>query len=107
MPLSDLKAPGTGEWVEHSDERRTLLLHGGPITEPGATLDRRGWEGFELLTTERALAAAAELGEAATAVHLVGDLPFDKASAALVYSAEADRIFAMGGGRVIDAAKAV
>jgi alcohol dehydrogenase class IV len=107
MPLSDLKAPGTGEWVEHSDERRTLLLHGGPISEPVATLDRRGWEGFELLTTERALTAAAELGEAATAVHLVADLPVDEASAALVDSAEADRIVAMGGGRVIDAAKAV
>jgi alcohol dehydrogenase class IV len=96
-----------GEWVECSDDRRTLLLYGGPITEPVATLNQQGWKAFELLSTERALADSAELGEAAARVHLVPDLPVDEASAALVDEVGPDRLVALGGGRVIDSAKAV
>ena len=58
MSLSDLKPPARGEWVEHSDDLRTLLIYGGPITDPVETLKRQGWEHFELLSTERALADA-------------------------------------------------
>ncbi|HSD23877.1 MAG TPA: iron-containing alcohol dehydrogenase [Solirubrobacterales bacterium] len=107
MTLSDLKPPAAGEWVEHSDDLRTLLLYGGPITEPTEALDRQGWEEFELLSTERALADAAEIRETAGAVHLVPELPVDRAAAALVDEAASDRLVALGGGRVIDAAKAV
>ena len=57
------------------DDLRTLLLYGGPITEPVGTLKRQGWEDFELLSTERALADAAGLREAAGRVHLVPDRP--------------------------------
>ena len=107
MTLSDLKPPCTGEWVEYSDDLRTLLLYGGPITEPVEALKRQGWEDFELLSTERALADAAELAEAAERVHLVPELQVDEASAALVDEVGSDRLVALGGGRVIDSAKAV
>jgi maleylacetate reductase len=107
LPLSDLKPPAAGEWIEHSDERRTLLLYGGPVTEPGERLGSQGWESFDLVSTERALADAAGLREAADEVHLVADRPVDEASAALVEAAGADRLVALGGGRVIDAAKGV
>ena len=107
MTLSELNPPSTGEWVEYSDDLRTLLLYGGPITEPAETLKRQGWEDFELLTTNRALEDAADLAEAAERVHLVPELPVDEASASLVDEARADRLIALGGGRVIDSAKAV
>jgi alcohol dehydrogenase class IV len=107
LPLSDLKPPSEGEWVEHSDDRRTLLVYGGPITSPVETLKRQGWESYELLSTERALADAAELRETADLVQLVPDLPVDEASAAVVGGAGPDRLVALGGGRVIDSAKAV
>jgi alcohol dehydrogenase class IV len=107
LGLSDLKPPSAGEWIEHSDERRTLLLHGGPITEPAERLERQGWESFDLLSTERALADSADLREAADEVHLVAGGPVDEAAAPLVEAAGADRLVALGGGRVIDAAKGV
>jgi alcohol dehydrogenase class IV len=107
LPLTDLQPPSQGEWVEHSDDRRLLLLYGGPVTEPVETLRRNGWEAFGLLSTERALADAAELVEAAERVHLVPDQSVDRASAALVQEVGSDRLVALGGGRVIDTAKAV
>jgi alcohol dehydrogenase class IV len=107
LPLTDLKPPAEGEWVEASDDRRTLLLYGGPITEPVETLKNRGWDVFALISTERALADAADLPEMAERIHLVPALPVDQAAAGLVDEVGSDRLVALGGGRVIDAAKAV
>jgi alcohol dehydrogenase class IV len=107
LALSDLQPPAKGEWVEHSDDRRTLLLYAGPITEPLETLKDKGWEVFALLSTERALADAAGLPEAAERIHLVHGAPVDEAAAELVDEVASDRLVAIGGGRVIDAAKAV
>jgi alcohol dehydrogenase class IV len=107
LSLTDLQPPSPGEWVEHSDDRRTLLIYGGPITEPVEALRRQGWDAFGLLSTERALADAAELVEAAERVHLVPVTPVDQASAALAGEIGSDRLVALGGGRVIDSAKAV
>jgi maleylacetate reductase len=105
--ISELRPPGAGEWVEFSDDRRRLLLYGGPITDPVGTLERSGWEAFELLSTERALTAAAELGEVAPQVHLVPSGRVDEIAAQLVEVVDSDRLVAFGGGRVIDTAKAV
>jgi alcohol dehydrogenase class IV len=107
LTLSDLKPPAAGEWVEYSDDLRSVLLYGGRVTEPVETLGRQGWEGFELLSTERALGDANGLPEAADRVHLVPELPVDQASAALAGEVGSDRLVALGGGRVIDSAKAV
>jgi alcohol dehydrogenase class IV len=105
--VTDLQPPGEAKWLEYSDDRRTLLLYGGPITEPVETLSRHGWEVFELLSTERALADATDLREAAGRVHLVPAEQVDRASAAIVDQVGSDRLVALGGGRVIDSAKAV
>jgi alcohol dehydrogenase class IV len=105
--LSELKSPAAGELVEYSDDLRTVLLYGGPITEPVQTLKRRGWEDFELLSTGRALAEAGELRDAAERVHLVPELQVDQAAAAILDEVSSDRLVALGGGRVIDTAKAV
>ena len=105
--FSEVKVPGEDEWVELADDRRTLLFYGGPITEPVGTLSRQGWEAFELLSTERALADVPELREAARRVDMVAGLGVDEASAAIVDDVGFDRLVALGGGRVIDSAKAV
>ena len=84
-----------------------LLLYGGPVTEPVETLRRHGWEAFGLLSTERALADAVELVEAGERVHLVPAKPVDQAAAALADEVGSERLVALGGGRVIDTAKAI
>jgi alcohol dehydrogenase class IV len=105
--ISELKVPGEHKWVELADDRRTLSLYGGPITEPVRTLSRQGWDAFELLSTERALADVPEVGDAAGRVHLVAGLPVDQAAAVIVDDVGSGRLVALGGGRVIDSAKAV
>jgi maleylacetate reductase len=105
--ISELRPPGEGEWIEFSDDRRRLLLYGGPMVDPVGTLKRSGWESFELLSTERALADAAELRDAAGQVHLVPPGRVNEISAPLVETVGSDRLVALGGGRVIDTAKAV
>jgi alcohol dehydrogenase class IV len=65
-------------------------------------------EGYTLLTTERALAMAPELGEVAGDIFEVGAGRVDELSSELVgFVGPARRIVALGGGRVIDTAKAL
>jgi alcohol dehydrogenase class IV len=105
--ISELEPPGEGEWTEFADDRRRLLLYGGPVTDPVGTLERLGWEDFVLLSTERALGDVCELRSAAGAVHLIPKVPVADAAAALVDEVGSDRLVALGGGRVIDTAKAI
>jgi alcohol dehydrogenase class IV len=107
LSVSDLQPPKRGEWVELADDRRTLLLYGGDLTEPLGRLSDEGWEEFELLSTPRALSGAPGLGEPATRTHLVPGGGVPEAAAAIVDEVESDRLVAFGGGRVIDSAKAV
>jgi len=67
-----------------------------------------GGPGYLLLTTERAVASLPEVAQAAAGVHLVpdGSVP-ELAAAALLETAGDGRVVALGGGRVIDVAKAV
>ncbi len=107
MSFDDLKPPSAGTWVEFADERRKLLLYGGPVTDPLERLGKEGWVEFELLSTPRALSGAAGLGEAAARTHLVAEGGVPAAAAAIVDDVGSDRLVAFGGGRVIDSAKAV
>jgi maleylacetate reductase len=105
--ITELAPPARGEWGESEDDRRRLLLYGGPITDPVATLERVGWKDFGLLSTVRALGEAPELPEVAQRVHLVPEGRVDEISAALLGEVGSERLVALGGGRVIDVAKAV
>jgi alcohol dehydrogenase class IV len=105
--ISELEPPGDGEWVEFADDRRTLLIYGGPITDPAGTLEHQGWDRFDLLTSERALGEAGELREAAGAVHIASAGRVPEVAAAIVDEVGSDRLVALGGGRVIDSAKAI
>lgn len=65
-------------------------------------------DGFVLLTTPRALRSAPQLGELAGAVHEVPPGTVDELASGLVgFVGAASRILALGGGRVIDTAKAL
>ncbi len=54
---------------------RSLLMREGLLAEARAALSEEGWSGFELLSTERALAGAPGLREAADRTHLVAPGP--------------------------------
>jgi alcohol dehydrogenase class IV len=86
---------------------RAVILREGLLAEAPEVLEETGWEEFDLLTTERARAGAPELGEAAEATHLVPAAQVPEAAAAVLDRVGSDRLVALGGGRVIDSAKAV
>jgi alcohol dehydrogenase class IV len=86
---------------------RAVILREGLLAEAPELLEEAGWEDFDLLTTERARAGAPELGEAAEATHLIPAGPVPEAAAAVLDRVGSDRLVALGGGRVIDSAKAI
>ena len=107
MTVAKLKPPKEGEWIHYEDDRRRLLIYGGDVTDPLGTLAAEGWNEFELLSTPRALAGASGLADGASRTHLVAAGRVDEVSAALLDEVDSDRLVAFGGGRVIDATKAV
>jgi maleylacetate reductase len=66
-----------------------------------------GGPGYELLSTPRALAMAPALAQSAGAVHTVEPGRVDELAGALRGSVSGERLVALGGGRVIDVAKAL
>jgi alcohol dehydrogenase class IV len=95
-----------GDFIWRDAGRTVVFRHGGAAQAP-ELLREHGFARFELLTTPRALAAAAELAAAADAVHEVASGGVPEAAASLLGSARSPRLVALGGGRVIDTAKAV
>lgn len=70
-------------------------------------LAEQGWSEFELLSTERAIGGAPRLRGAAAKTHVVGAGQVPDASAAIIDQVGSNRLVALGGGRVIDSAKAI
>jgi alcohol dehydrogenase class IV len=64
-------------------------------------------DNYVLLTTERAQAQAPQLAERASAVHLVASGRVDDVAAELRDQVEGELLVALGGGRVVDTAKAL
>lgn len=97
---------------------RAVFMREGMLAEAPEVLSENGWDGFELVTTERAAVDAPDLVAAASAVRhaAAGQVP-DVAAALLSgmgigeggaeAEAGAPPLVALGGGRVVDAAKAV
>jgi alcohol dehydrogenase class IV len=93
------------------DAGRTVVFEAGGIAAAPKLLAEHGIERFELLTTGRRLVAGAGLADVATAVH---ELPpadparaVPESAAALLDAAAGPNLVALGGGRVIDTAKAI
>ena len=87
------------------DGERTIRFGRGVAAD---AVEALGGPGYLLLTTERAAAQLPAVADAAGRVHLVagGQVPA-LAAAALEAADGHDRVVALGGGRVIDVAKAV
>lgn len=85
------------------------LIRFGPdaLSEAPGLFAERGFENYVLLTTERALAAAPALGEDADAVLHVPSGGVPEVAAAVRGEVGRRPIVALGGGRVVDAAKAI
>ncbi|MDP9384549.1 MAG: iron-containing alcohol dehydrogenase [Actinomycetota bacterium] len=87
------------------DGERTIRFGRGAAAEAVGLL---GGPGYILLTTERAAGMAPGVADAAAAVHHVAGGLVDEIAAGLLGEvAGAERIVALGGGRVIDTAKAL
>jgi alcohol dehydrogenase class IV len=93
------------------DAGRVVVFRGSGVKDAPKLLLEHGVEQFELLTTRRHLTDAAELVGAAVTVHELPPLDpavaVPQASAALLGAAPSAHLVALGGGRVIDTAKAI
>jgi alcohol dehydrogenase class IV len=90
------------------DGARTIHFRAGIVADSPGLLSGSGWESFDLLTTPRAVASApVDLAEAATCVHYVPQGPVAEIAVPLVDAVREQALVALGGGRVIDTAKAV
>jgi alcohol dehydrogenase class IV len=85
------------------DGERTIIFGRGSLAEAGELLER----GYALLTTPRALVSAEDLAQPASAVHEVPRGRVDEIAGKLRPRVEGDLLVALGGGRVIDVAKAL
>jgi alcohol dehydrogenase class IV len=99
-----MSAPSIGtEPFRWRDAERIVQFGRGALGDAPELLG----EGYTLLTTERARAAAPALGERAAHVHLVPAGRVDEVAAALRPDVDGELLVALGGGRVIDTAKAL
>ena len=89
------------------DGERLIRFGDGALAEAPELLAARGFDGYALLTTERAAGVSPELSERADVVLHVPSGPVPKAAAAVRGEASGRPLVALGGGRVIDAAKAI
>ena len=89
------------------DADRTVLFGSGGDGEHADALARQGIGAFDLLSTQRALADAGALRAVAAATHEVASGGVPDAAAALLDEVGDRPLVALGGGRVIDTAKAI
>ncbi len=89
------------------DAGRTVLFGEGRLGEAPRLLAEQGFGSFTLLSTARARDDAGDLPSAAEAVHEVPSGQVPDIAAALLEEAGGERLVALGGGRVIDTAKAI
>jgi maleylacetate reductase len=95
---------GSFTWV---DGERLIRYGSGALAEAPELLAARGFEGFALLTTARAVESAPALAEAAGVVLEVPAQPVPEAAASVRPGVGGRPVVALGGGRVIDSAKAI
>lgn len=89
------------------DAERTIVFRANAIDDAPRLLAEHGMESFDLLSTERHLASASGLASGARTIHDVTAGGVPEVAAALLDSVRAPNLVALGGGRVIDTAKAI
>ena len=90
------------------DGDRTIRFADGALESAPDALAEHGWHGYELLSTERALAEAPDaLARQAGEVHTVRPGAVNEIAAEQISKVGSADLVALGGGRVIDTAKAI
>ena len=90
-----------------ADGERLIRFGEGALAEAPALLGARGFDGYALMTTARAEGDAPDLVAGASRVAHVPSGPVPEAAAAVREEVRGAPLVALGGGRVIDAAKAI
>jgi alcohol dehydrogenase class IV len=90
-----------------NDGERLIRFGPGTVDQAPELLAQRGFEGYALVTTERAAGQAPALVDAAAVVLHVPDGAVPEAAAAVREGVGGRPIVALGGGRPIDAAKGI
>jgi alcohol dehydrogenase class IV len=96
-----------GEQVEWREGERLIRFGAGVLADAPRLLGAEGFDPFALVTTPRAEAVAPGVVERADAVLHVQHGPVPEAAAAIRGEVAGRPLVALGGGRVIDSAKAV
>jgi alcohol dehydrogenase class IV len=91
-------------WI---DGERLIRFGPGAVDEAPGLLAQRGFEGYALLSTERAQGSAPKLVAEAEVVLDVPSGPVPEAAAAVRAGVGGRPVVALGGGRVVDVAKAI
>jgi alcohol dehydrogenase class IV len=90
------------------DGERTIHFRAGVISDSPDILGGYDFDRYELLTTERAMGAApVELAEDASNFHHVPPGPVAEVASRIIEDVSESDLVALGGGRVIDVAKAI
>jgi alcohol dehydrogenase class IV len=90
------------------DGERTIHFRAGVVTDSPEILAGHGFERYELLTTERAMGVApVVLAEEAADFHHIPLGPVNEIAARVLSDVREPDLVAIGGGRVIDVAKAI
>ena len=89
------------------DGERLIRYGGAALADAPALLEQRGFTGFALLTTPRAERSAPDLATLADVVLHVPAEPVPEAAASVRDDVGGRPLVAVGGGRVIDSAKAI
>jgi alcohol dehydrogenase class IV len=89
------------------DGERIIVFRRGALAGADAILREHGWAEYDLLSTARALEQAPRGLEAVGSVHEVPPGPVPDAAKAIMSTVRSVAIVALGGGRVIDTAKAI
>lgn len=89
------------------DAGRVVVFRESGLHDAPQLLAEHGFEPFDLLSSERHLGEASKLAAAARSISEVPPGTVPEAAAALLESGGSDSLVALGGGRIVDTAKAV
>jgi alcohol dehydrogenase class IV len=89
------------------DAERIVIFRSGALAEAPRLLAEHAWEEYDLLSTHRAMGEAPHELQAVGSVHVVPEGPVPEAAKRIMTTVRGTAMVALGGGRVIDTAKAI